>query len=179
MWHCFVHFCYKMYTEVALLELFEESHHPVFNFLKGSFSQKKPVHCSFQGKWFSSLVVLASLWWSTRCSFLCSVVYLCVYGYILNTLHDLIYVATMHAWIQLAIAMAYVLMYYYGNTTNSIGRDLTINLSFMIISVWLFWRVKMFWNSILKAPNFQNFLGGMLPDPLVLACFAASVLRTL
>ena len=27
---------------------------PVLNFPKGSFGQKKPVHYSFQGKWFSS-----------------------------------------------------------------------------------------------------------------------------
>ena len=27
---------------------------PVLNFPKGSFGRKKPIHCSFQGKWFSS-----------------------------------------------------------------------------------------------------------------------------
>ena len=57
-------------------------------------------------------------------------------------------IVTMHAWIQLAIAPAYVLMYYYGNTASSIRRDLTRRLSF-IISVWLFGKPKCFkcyWN---------------------------------
>ena len=42
-----------MYSEVILSELPEEPHQPVLNFPKRSFGQKKPVHCSFQGKWFS------------------------------------------------------------------------------------------------------------------------------
>ena len=66
---CFVRFCF---AEVALPELLKEPHQPIFNFPKGSSGQKKPVHCSFQGKWFD--------------------------------------IATMHAWIQLAIALADVLM---------------------------------------------------------------------
>ena len=52
------------------------------------------------------------------------------------------YSYTMHAWIQLAVALAYVLMYYYGNTASSIRRDLTASLSFIIISVWLFGEPK-------------------------------------
>ena len=32
----------------------EEPHQPVLHFPKGSFGRKKPVHCSFQGKWFIS-----------------------------------------------------------------------------------------------------------------------------
>ena len=54
MWHCFVHFCYEMYAEVALPKPLEELHQPVLNFLKGSFGQKKPVHCRASGlaaKW--------------------------------------------------------------------------------------------------------------------------------
>ena len=97
---------------------------PVLNFSKGSFDQKKPVLCSFQGKWFSSWVVLASLWWSTRCSFL-----FLWYMYVLMVTFLILYmiwhIATMHAWIQLAVALAHVLMYYYGNTASSIRRDLT------------------------------------------------------
>ena len=97
---------------------------PVLNFSKGSFGQKKPVLCSFQGKWFSSWVVLASLWWSTRSSFL-----FLWYTYVLMVTFLILYmiwhIATMHAWIQLAVALAHVLMYYYGNTASSIRRDLT------------------------------------------------------
>ena len=48
---CFVHFCY---AKVALPELLEEPHQPVFKFPKESFGQKKLVQYSFQGKWYSS-----------------------------------------------------------------------------------------------------------------------------
>ena len=47
----FVRFYYEMYAEVSLPKLLEEPHQPVLHW---SFGQKKPVHCSFQGKWFSS-----------------------------------------------------------------------------------------------------------------------------
>ena len=44
----------------------------------------------------------------------------------------------MYLWLAIAIAaLAYVLIYYYGNISNSIRRDLTRNLSFIIVSVWL------------------------------------------
>ena len=39
--YCFVRFCNEMYAEVVLSELLEEPHHPVLNFPKGSFGQKK------------------------------------------------------------------------------------------------------------------------------------------
>ena len=51
MWLLFCPFCC---AEVALPELLKEPHQPILNFPKRSFGQKKPVHCSFQGKWFSS-----------------------------------------------------------------------------------------------------------------------------
>ena len=116
---------------------------PVLNFPKGSFGQKKPVHCSFQGKWFSSYVVLASLWCEAQGAVFCFCgIPICAYGYILNTLHNLIYVATMHAWRQLAVVLVYILIYYHGKTASSIRRDLTRRLSFIIISVWLFGEPK-------------------------------------
>ena len=38
---------YLNYSKSLIMQL-------VLNFPKGSFGQKKPVYCSFQGKWFSS-----------------------------------------------------------------------------------------------------------------------------
>ena len=51
---CFVHFSYVAYADASLPELLKEPHQPVFNFPKRPFGQKKLVHCSLQGKWFSS-----------------------------------------------------------------------------------------------------------------------------
>ena len=43
-----------MYAAIALPELPKEPHQSVkFSFHERSFGQKKPVHCNFQGKWFS------------------------------------------------------------------------------------------------------------------------------
>ena len=89
------------------------------------------------------------------------VVYLCAYGYILNTLHNLIQLPCMHE-IQLAIALAYALMYYYGNT----ARDLTRTLSFIIISVWHFGKPKCSEILSWKIQIFKIFWGGMPSDSL-------------
>ena len=51
-------------------------------------------------------------------------------------------IATIHAWMQLAVVLAY-----YANTLSSIRRDTTRSLSFIIISVWLFGVPK--WSKIL------------------------------
>ena len=46
-----------MYAAIVLPKLPEEPHQPVnFSFPERSFGQKKPVHCSLQGKWFNLLV---------------------------------------------------------------------------------------------------------------------------
>ena len=117
--------------------------------------------------------MLSSLWWSTKCSFLfylCSVVHLSICLWLHFKYFTWFDIATMHAWIQLAIALAYVLMYYYGNTGSSISRDLTRrqSLIIIIISVWLFgesicskiqsYRVKIFWETALRPPIFWHVL---------------------
>ena len=114
---CFAHYCY---AEVVLPELLKEPHWPILKFPKRSFYQKKQMHCSFKGKWFSSWMILASLWWSTRCimkhkvqfsvlSVFCGLPMCLWLHFKYFTWFDIV---TMHAWIQLIIALAYVLMYY-------------------------------------------------------------------
>ena len=91
MWHCFVRFCNEMYAEVVLPDLLEEPHHPALNFPKGSFGQKKPVHCSsFQGKWFSSRlsgVGFIMMKHIMQLSVLYGIISMCLW----YTLHDLTY----------------------------------------------------------------------------------------
>ena len=65
----------------------------------------------------------------------------------------------MYLWLAIAIAaLAYVLIYYYGNISNSIRRDLTRNLSFIIISVWLLESQNAL-KFNLRESKFSKFLG--------------------
>ena len=75
--------------------------------------------CSLQlpGQIVQQLRSIGFIMTKHKVQFSVSVVYLCAYGYILNTLHNLIQLPCMHE-IQLAMALAYVLMYYYGNTAS-------------------------------------------------------------
>ena len=87
-------FCPYFYAKVALSELLEEPHQPVSNFLRDLLTRRNLCTAASRESGLAAMwYVLDLLWWSTRCSFLfylCSVVHLRVYGYILNTLPDLI-----------------------------------------------------------------------------------------
>ena len=80
-------------------------------------------------------------------------------------------IPTLHAWIKLAVALAYVLMYYYGTKASSIRRDWTISLSFIIINVWLL-ESQNAMKFYLKRSKISKFSEGMLSNRLVLACLA-------
>ena len=113
---------------------------PVLNFPKGSFGQRSPCTAASRANG------LAAKWcWlhydeakGPVFSF-CGTPMCLLLHFKYFTWFD---IATMHAWIQLPVALVYVLMYYYGNTASSIRGNLTRSLSFIIISVWLFGEPK-------------------------------------
>ena len=59
------------------------------------------------------------------------------------------------------IALAYVLMYYYGNAASNIRRDLTKRLSFITIGEPKCSEIL----SYIEDPNFQKFLGACTQTP--------------
>ena len=109
---CFVHFCY---AEVALPELLKS--------LTSQFSRALLARrnlCTAASR-ASGLAAKIMMKYKVQFSvYLYSVVYLCAYGYTLNILYMIWYSALpcMHESVQLTIALAYVLMYYYGNTAS-------------------------------------------------------------
>ena len=80
-------------------------------------------------------------------------------------------IATMHVWIQLAIALEYVLIYYYENRTSSIRRDFTRSLSFIIL-VFGFLESQNALNFYFRRSKFSKFSGEHVLRSLVLASFA-------
>ena len=153
---------------LILPKLLEES----LNFPKGSFGQKKPVHCSFLGNWFSSqLSGVGFIMLKYKMQFSISVVYLCAYGYILNTLHDLVQLKYMYEYSQLQHWHMYKCTIMEIQLAVLEEIQLTRSLSFIVISVWHFGEPNAL-KFYLRRYKISKFSEGVLSEPLVLACFA-------
>ena len=170
MQHCFVNFYYKLCAEFSLPKLLEEPHQPVLNFPKRSFGQKKPVHYQLQlpGQVVQQLSGVGFIVMKLKMQLFC----------VLLLWHTYVVMVS-----QLCIALAYILMSYYGNIASNIRRDLnhlTRSLSFIIVSVWLFGESKCSEIQSQKIQIFKFSWGQHEPQsPQFWHALLASVLRVL
>ena len=149
MQHCFVHFCYEMFAEVSLPEVLEKPHQSVLNFPKRSFGQKKSVHCSFQGKWFS--IQLSSVGFTMMKH---KVQFSVLSVFFHSGIPMCLCVSQLQNW-QLYVLMQQLLWKYSQQHHKRFNRS----LSFIIVSVWLFGELKCSEIQSQRVQFFKIFLG--------------------